>query len=158
MSDTTPPALYAAPNSITSTPDVPNNITDTDTIGHTVGMVDQKAGATTDAKPGLEQAPTMVTAVDGKLMTQNISDSNSTDMPQGAGRRASSDYYMVFNGTATNDAAIVGTAYLTFTVVSNSSYAQGLEECFIFCDKTDGCGAFESSFLGFPVDFGCSVP
>ncbi|KAJ7116073.1 hypothetical protein C8R44DRAFT_928065 [Mycena epipterygia] len=142
ISESIPPALQPAQNSTTSTPDVPSNLTDTGTIGQTVGLVDQKAGAPTDATPpGLPQAPTMVTAVDGELVTKNIPDSNSTDVPQGAGRRASSAsaYYLVFNGTATNDAAIEGTAYLTFTVVSNSSYAQGLDECFTFCDETDGC-------------------
>ncbi|KAJ6591484.1 hypothetical protein DFH09DRAFT_1244599 [Mycena vulgaris] len=139
-----PPAQQAtkdSANSSTVTPSnlTPSTLTDTARILQTAGLVDQRAGAPTDAtKPGLLQAPTKLTAVDGQIVLSNITDSNST-APHGPGRRARSDYYLVFNETATKDAAVHGIGYLTFTVVSNASYAQGRAECMDFCDRTPRC-------------------
>ncbi|KAJ7170497.1 hypothetical protein C8R43DRAFT_1085448 [Mycena crocata] len=135
-----PPALQAAQDSANSTLASPNNLTDTDTIVQTAGVVDQKAGAPADdTLPGLPQSPTMLTALDGEIILSSIFDSNSTTLPRGLGKRDLSDYELIFNGSAGPDAAVQGTAYLTFTVVSNASYAQGLAECLDFCDKTIGC-------------------
>jgi hypothetical protein len=108
----------------------------------TANIVDQKAGAPTDGTPpGLPQAATMLTALDGKLMVGKISPSNSSSEASGGlARRTLSDYELIFNGTWKNDAAIEGTAYLTYTVVSNASYSQGRDECLQFCDRTTGCG------------------
>ncbi|KAJ7813641.1 hypothetical protein B0H13DRAFT_2141735 [Mycena leptocephala] len=134
-----PPALQAAQDSANSTPDVPSNLTDIATILQTAGVVDQYRGAPTDStRPGLSPPPTMMTALDGKITLSTIPDSNST-APYGAGRRDVSDYELIFDGTATNDAAVQGTAYLTFTLVSNTSFEQGKCECLDFCDKTEGC-------------------
>ncbi|KAJ7446718.1 hypothetical protein FB451DRAFT_1537022 [Mycena latifolia] len=131
-----PPALQVSQNSTNSTIDRLSNLTDIDKIVQTAGVVEQKAGAPNDdTPPGLPQALTMLTALDGEIVASNISDLNSTDVPHGAGRR----YDLVFNGTATNDGAVQGTAYLTFAVVSNASYTQGVAECLNFCDRTAGC-------------------
>ncbi|KAJ6581601.1 hypothetical protein B0H19DRAFT_513678 [Mycena capillaripes] len=135
-----PPAQQAAQDSANSTPDVPSNLTDIPKIVQTVGVVDQKEGAPLDSThPGAPQAPTMLTALDGQIMLNSIPDSNSTDVPQGAGRRALSDYELIFSGTGKNDAAVQGTAYLTWTLVSNTSYGQGTADCLYFCDSTPGC-------------------
>ncbi|KAJ7043695.1 hypothetical protein C8F04DRAFT_727388 [Mycena alexandri] len=114
------------------------NLTDVATIIRTVTLVDQKSGAPADdTPPGLPQAPTMLTALDGEIIVSAVDGLNSTDT--GPGRRSASDYGLVFNGTEANDAAIQGTAYLTYTLVSNNSAAQGLDECLDFCDNTPGC-------------------
>ncbi|KAJ7504310.1 hypothetical protein B0H11DRAFT_511054 [Mycena galericulata] len=154
---TLPPALQAAQNPAKGVVDYfSGNSTDITTIVQTAKVVDQRAGAPTDGtSPGLPQAPTKLTALDGLIMSSNISDSNSTGALSGAGRRAFSDYTLVFDGTERNDAAIQATGYLTFTVVSNASYAQGLAECFAFCDSTPGCVfvnqyyEFNNTFLNF---------
>ncbi|KAF7356530.1 Fruit-body specific protein a [Mycena venus] len=122
--------------------DVPGNLTDASTIVDTARAIDQIRGAPTDVSdtpPGRPQAPTMVTALDGVIMLSNISNSNSTNVPNGVGRRDSSDYELVFEGVVEKDAPIEGTAYLTYTLVSNSSYEDGLAECLDFCTNTDGC-------------------
>jgi hypothetical protein len=142
-----PPALQAAQDSANLTA-IPTKLTDTNTIVHTAGVVDQKAGAPADGTPpGLPQAPTMLTALDGEIMVSNISGSGSTGASHGAGRRAAANYELAFNGTTTDDAAVQGTAYLTFTVVSNASYTQGISECLNFCDRTPGCGVLEPSIM-----------
>ncbi|KAJ7879909.1 hypothetical protein B0H14DRAFT_3769661 [Mycena olivaceomarginata] len=115
-----PPALKAAQESANNTLDIPteSTLTDTTTIVDTARMVNQTGGAPIDdTPPGQPQASTMVTC---------------------SRRRDLSDYELVFDGTP-NDAAIVGTAYLTYTLVSNSSREQGTAECLDFCTKTDGC-------------------
>ncbi|KAJ7224174.1 hypothetical protein GGX14DRAFT_424590 [Mycena pura] len=139
-----PPALQAAQGSATSALVLPSDFTDTDTIHQTAMLVDQKAGAPADnTPPGLPQAPTMVTAQDGEIVVGEVSDSNSVRTLRHAGRRAVSDYEMIFNGTTTfdgkADAAVEGTAYLTYTIVTNASYTQGKSECLDFCDKSAGC-------------------
>ncbi|KAJ7782055.1 hypothetical protein DFH07DRAFT_901039 [Mycena maculata] len=140
---TLPPASQAAQDSASGTSDLPSNSTDTASIVQTAQMVNQKSGATDGTPPDLPQDPTQVTAVDGLIMVSNISNSNSTDVPvHRAGKRAPSDYALVFNGNNTYDAAVQGTAYLTYTLVSNASYAEGLAESFTFCDNTPGCVFF----------------
>ncbi|KAJ7180740.1 hypothetical protein C8R46DRAFT_1211047 [Mycena filopes] len=138
------PALQAAQDSANTTgyPNAPTtNLTDGSTILKTVGLVDQKCGAPTDdTPPGLPQAPTMLTALDGELLFSTIDGSNSTASSggqDGPGRR--SEYEMVFSGTG-NDSAVQGTAFLTFFLVDNStSYSQSLQQCFDFCDDTPNC-------------------
>ncbi|KAJ6619847.1 hypothetical protein B0H10DRAFT_2163697 [Mycena sp. CBHHK59/15] len=135
-----PPALQASLDSANITIGVLSNLTDADTIVQTARVVNQKSGAPTDGTPpGLPQTPTMLTALDGMLMVSNISASNSTETPHSIGGRVLSNYDLVFNGTESRDAAIEGTAYLTYTVVSNASYSQGRDECLQFCDMTVGC-------------------
>ncbi|KAJ7759227.1 hypothetical protein B0H16DRAFT_1819759 [Mycena metata] len=139
------PALQAAQDSAsanTTATDAPTtdaqNLTDVATIVRTVTLVDQKSGVpANDTPPGLPQAPTMLTVLDGEIMVSAVDVSNSTDA--GPRRRAASDYELLFNGTEANDTAIHGTAYLTYTLVSNASYAQGLDECEAFCENTEGC-------------------
>ena len=57
-------------------------------------------------------------------------------------KRLTSGYEQVFAGTGTGpndrDASIEGTAYLTYTVVDNSTY--NVQQCLDFCDRVDGCG------------------
>ncbi|KAK7025236.1 fruit-body specific protein a, partial [Favolaschia claudopus] len=118
---------------------LPSSLTDTATIVNTANIVDQVRGAPTDGTPpGLPQASTMITALDGELGLSNISTAGSA--PNGSRRRDLSDgYEQVFEGTPDNDAPIVGTAYLTYILVSNSSYEQGRSECLAHCSNTDGC-------------------
>ncbi|KAJ7091424.1 hypothetical protein B0H15DRAFT_883757 [Mycena belliarum] len=157
---TLPPALQAAQDSANGTVAIPSILTDTSKIIETVGVINQKAGAPSDGTlPGLPQAPTVLTALDGEITVSKVPDANSTtDAPHGAGRRGVSDYKLVFYGTATHDAAVEGTAYLTFNVVTNSSYSMGLAECLTFCDRTTGC-VFVNLYYEFNnplLDFGFS--
>ncbi|KAF7370532.1 Fruit-body specific protein a [Mycena sanguinolenta] len=134
-----PPALnYADQQSTSNTLGIPSsNLTD---VFDTAKVINQTGGAPADdTPPGLPPASTMATAIDGEIGLSNISDSNLDVLHVGAGRRDSSDYELVFAGTADNDAPIQGTAYLTYTLVSNSSYKQGTAECLDFCTQTDGC-------------------
>ncbi|KAJ6518882.1 hypothetical protein C8R45DRAFT_1048064 [Mycena sanguinolenta] len=133
-----PPALnYAAQDSASNALDIPSsNLTD---VFDTARVINQTGGAPTDdTPPGLPPASTMVTALDGEIGLSNIPDSNP-NAPHGAVRRDSPDYDLVFTGTPDNDAPIQGTAYLTYTLVSNSSYEEGTAECLDFCTQTDGC-------------------
>ncbi|KAJ7654438.1 hypothetical protein DFH06DRAFT_514629 [Mycena polygramma] len=111
----------------TGTTNGQSDMTDMDAIVQMAAMVDQRGGA--DGTPGSSAAPTMlVTTVDGETVLINIPDANSTETQLGAG----SGYRLVFNGTVP-DAAINGTAYLTWNNVSTTS------ECLAYCDATGGC-------------------
>ncbi|KAJ7255521.1 hypothetical protein B0H12DRAFT_1233119 [Mycena haematopus] len=133
-----PPALnYAVQEPANNTLDIPNNLTD---VFDTAKVINQaRCAPADDTPPGLPPASTMVTALDGEIMLNNISDSSSIDLLHAARRRDFFDYELVFAGTADNDAPVQGTAYLTYTLVSNSSYDQGKTECLDFCTKTEGC-------------------
>ncbi|KAF8154947.1 hypothetical protein B0H34DRAFT_676632 [Crassisporium funariophilum] len=118
--------------------------TDASTIVSTIGIVEQKSGPPVDAAPNQPIADTVVTAVDGQLTAAG---SNSTTTRRaltrkaGSSRRSSDDYELVFSGTGTGpkdrDASIQGTAYLTYSLVSNATY--DVDDCLAFCDRVETC-------------------
>lgn len=152
-----PPSLKGAIYTDAGALDTSGSTTDAETIVSTVNAVDQKAGATDDAPPNQPVPDTVVTAVDGVVIA---SASNSTRralagrapllnrtpgrFARAAEKRSSSDYEQVFAGTGTSltdrDGSIEGTAYLTYTVVDNSTY--NVDACLAFCDRVPGCGKF----------------
>jgi hypothetical protein len=138
-----PPGSKGVWNDPGNTLDLSGTTTDTDTIVSTAKIVDQKGGATGD--PDQPIPSTAVTAVDGQLTPDGTSGSTSTSRRRSTGisRRAPSDYELVFSGTGTGpndrDASIEGTAYLTFTLVDNSTY--NVDACLAFCDSVQYCGS-----------------
>lgn len=157
-----PPALKGAIVANTGALDASDTTTDTETIISTVNAVDQKAGATDDTPPNQTPPDTVVTATDGVVVD---SASNSTRralagrapllnrtpgrFSRAVEKRASSNYEQVFAGSGTpadrdRDGSIQGTAYLTYTVVDNSTY--NVDACLAFCDRVPGCGRSSISF------------
>ncbi|CAK5283109.1 unnamed protein product [Mycena citricolor] len=149
------PALQGANDTSTplNPPDVPSNFTDADLIANTAGVVSQKTGAPSDSTPpDLAQAPTKLTAYDGTLFVSYIA-SDPVDVAA-TGNGGLDNYVILFDGrpdgnssakaeNIAEDAAIVGTAYLTYKLVSNDSYIDhGMPECAAFCDSTPGCVFF----------------
>ena len=118
-------------------------MTDTESIVATAKNVDQKSGAAVDTPPNQPVADTTVTAVDGSLTTAGSSgDSSSRRSFSKRSTRRSPNYELVFSGTGTDpddrDAAIEGTAYLTYSLVSNATY--DVEDCLAKCDEVETCG------------------
>ena len=145
-----PPALQGKPASTANQLDLSGTTTDSSNIASTANVVNQKAGATTDAPPGQAPNATVVTAQDGQLtgagslrrraIPGSFNKRNFDDQDSLAKRH--SGYTEVFTGTGTNpsdrDAAVEGTAYLTYTLVPNSTY--NVDACLSFCDSVDTCG------------------
>jgi len=136
------PASKAITDTLGGPLDTNGTTTDTDTIVNTVSQVDQKSGATGDAPPNQPPPPVLVTAVDGVLTNQTVDSVASTSTRRGLVQRSASDYEQLFAGTGTGpndrDGSIEGTAYLTYTVVDNSTYS--VQQCLDFCDRVEGCG------------------
>ncbi|KAF9059096.1 hypothetical protein BDP27DRAFT_1431856 [Rhodocollybia butyracea] len=130
-----PPALQGVPATIDSPPDFNGSTTDTSSIVSTALQVNQKGGATGDAPPDEPASSTTVTAVDGDLVNATVPTVTASRRDVAAdahlSRRNNSNYDLVFWGTGTGpndrDAAIEGTAYLTYTVVSNATY--DIDDC-----------------------------
>ncbi|KAG6865898.1 hypothetical protein C0991_010731 [Blastosporella zonata] len=119
--------------------------TDTAHIADTLGRVSQKGGPAPDELPNSPVPNTVVTALDGKLSTVAIAPaarsvwSRRSDSlkPRASNhvnfwaKRTNSGYSQVFDGTGTQpqdrDGSIEGTAYLTYTVVSNATY--NVDDC-----------------------------
>jgi hypothetical protein len=146
-----PPATPRAPSSLLANKlDTSKSLTDSQKILSTVKIVDQKRGANDDSVPGLPVSKTLVTAIDGKL-TKAGSKSNVESPTDNTTvfKRAHSTYDQVFAGTGTGlgdrDGAIMGTAYLTYTVVSNSTY--NVDACLDFCDSVSGCGVSQTPYF-----------
>lgn len=128
--------------------------TDGDTIAATVAQVDQKSGATDSAPPSSDVPETVITAVDGSITDAGTSGtalldtlhSDAADSSLSTGsvlrKRLLPGYEQVFAGTGTGptdrDGSIQGTAYLTYTVVSNATY--NVDACLAFCSGVSGCG------------------
>ena len=67
-------------------------------------------------------------------------------------KRDYSDYTQVFTGTGTGpsdrDGSIQGTAYLTFTLIPNTTtYEVATDACQNYCDGIETCGKFLSGVL-----------
>lgn len=130
--------------------DPSSSTTDSDLIASTAQNVDQTATVDSTAPPNQPVPETTVTAVDGDVAANATANSRrSLSAPeswiprQNKGNvalmsRANSDYVQVF-GPATSgpDASIQGTAYLTYKLVSNSTY--NVDQCLSFCTAVPGC-------------------
>ncbi|THV02794.1 hypothetical protein K435DRAFT_827325 [Dendrothele bispora CBS 962.96] len=136
------PAFGGIPASIAGTVDHNESLTDSSVIISTAHVVDQKGGATEDFPPNLPPPPVRVTALDGDLTNITLETMTLAGKRQTSStRRFATDYVNLFNGTGTGpsdrDGSIEGTAYLTYTVVDNSTY--NIEACLDFCDQVEQC-------------------
>ncbi|KAF5371852.1 hypothetical protein D9615_009543 [Tricholomella constricta] len=128
--------------------------TDEAHIARTLALMDQKRGVVDGALPDHPVANTMVTALDGKLSNIVIASTRrsawsrrdprrdrSTQHRRHVAKHTSSGYTQVFAGTGTGhkdrDGSIEGTAYLTYSLVSNSTY--NVDACLASCDRVAGC-------------------
>ena len=141
------PALGGIPASIANVLNPDDSVTDAWSIMSTAAMVEQKGGADDSAIPNKPVSDTVVTAIDGRLVPTG--DQNQTLARRGARMRAKGkyvardlDYTQIFAGMGTapsdRDAAVEGTAYLTYTLVPNATYNVGA--CLDYCDLTEYCG------------------
>jgi hypothetical protein len=140
-------------------PDLSNTATtDDSTIADTAQNVDQKSGPGPNDPPNLPPANTTVTAIDGQLVDNVPVNSTTTrrrrEIPGRFARamKRNSGYEQVFSGTGTGpsdrDGSIQGTAYLTYTLVSNTTtYDVATDACQNFCDGIETCGKFFSGIL-----------
>ena len=144
------PTVANPPKSATSgvAVDLSGTTTDESTIADTISAVEQKVSTPPDAEPDHPSADTVVSAVDGNLtgadlvnVTTIADDGSASDS---VSRRSVSrdSFHEVFAGTGTGnddrDCAIEGTAYLTYKLVSNSTY--NVDDCLDYCAGVDGCG------------------
>ena len=152
--DIVAPALGGMPESIANILNPDDSVTDASIIVSTVAIVEQKGGADDSTPPNKPVSDTVVTAIDGRLVSSD--DQNQTLARRGAGMwekgkyaaRNRIDYTQIFAGTGTapsdRDAAIEGTAYLTYTLVPNATY--NVDACLDYCDVTEYCGTSCSDF------------
>ncbi|KAJ7509556.1 hypothetical protein B0H11DRAFT_1252171 [Mycena galericulata] len=138
----TPPGQQGLPNQPADSTTSPT--TDSDSIVQTVGQVNQKTSGAADAPPNAAVPPTTVTALDGTVTNTTIAGASTSttrrDIDIGRfGKRQAGQYVEIFSPLAAgvHDASIEGTAYLTYTVVSNATY--NIADCLAFCDTVDGC-------------------
>lgn len=120
--------------------------TDSATIASAALAVNQKGGAT--GAPNQPVSNVAVTGSDGVIYTKKQTVSTASveslrrDVDQPL-RRSTSDYNQVFAGngassSSPHDASIEGTAYLTYTVINNSTY--NVATCLDFCSSISTCG------------------
>ncbi|KAF7308465.1 hypothetical protein HMN09_00695400 [Mycena chlorophos] len=116
------------------------SFTDVSSIFDTANIVQQKQGAPSNSPPTGQVAATTVTAVDGQLVNATVPNIGSRAYASRA-RRSADDYEMLFEGAPAGqaDAAVFGTAFLTWALVPNDTYASGLDACMDECDSTNGC-------------------
>jgi hypothetical protein len=157
-SDIVPPGQQGAFNqAITQSSDGPT--TDADLIAQTVGQVNQKAGAPDDEAPDADIPPTQVTAIDGALTSSTVADVTGSSSAHrrrprhyfGRFDRRQSGFEEIFEGLPANqhDASIEGTAYLTYTLVPNSTY--NVDACLAWAATIDGCGMSTSCLIRLEV-------
>ena len=129
--------------------DINGTVTDTDNIVSTAHNVDQKSGSDVDTPPNQPVANTTLTAVDGTLTTDGDDGSSRrrrsfSDSERLTSRDWTSNYELVFSGTGSGlwdrDAAVEGTAYLTYSLVSNATY--NVDDCLKKCDEEEMCGKY----------------
>ncbi|KAH6883641.1 hypothetical protein BKA70DRAFT_1377997 [Coprinopsis sp. MPI-PUGE-AT-0042] len=98
--------------------------TDVGTIASLVTTVELKGGPAVDEVPDLPPSDTLILAENGELT--------------GAERDISSNRFITPRSIAKRRyAAVEGSAYLTYTVVSNATY--NVADCLNFCTRVDGC-------------------
>ncbi|KAF8626637.1 hypothetical protein AX15_004777 [Amanita polypyramis BW_CC] len=139
-----PPARKGRPALIANTLNPHDGMTDASKIASTATVVRQKGGASDNTLPNKPVTDTVVTAMDGELTllgspNQSLARRNENVTKGGAHIRT--DYTQIFVGNGTGpsdrDAAIEGTAYLTYTLVPNSTY--NVDVCLDYCNNMDGC-------------------
>ncbi|KAE9403666.1 hypothetical protein BT96DRAFT_964469 [Gymnopus androsaceus JB14] len=127
----------------------------TDTANQVANINETYTGATANTPPNAPAANTTITAVDGNLVNGTVPTSTTRrSLAQTQlSRRNDSNYELAFWGTGTDpedrDASIMGTAYLTYTVVDNSTY--NIDDCLAFCDSVPGCVYYE--YNNYLLDF-----
>ncbi|KAJ7224730.1 hypothetical protein B0H12DRAFT_1149927 [Mycena haematopus] len=131
-----PPGNQGASYQVPDGPAAPTP--NTTLILQTANQVDQKSGAPVDAPPNLAVPPTMVTAMDGNIVNATIPTASSSKRRRDIEQRQSG-FQNLFQGlpAGQHDAAIEGTAYLTYTVVNNATY--NVEACTDWCNTVQGC-------------------
>ncbi|KAJ7853275.1 hypothetical protein B0H14DRAFT_2580436 [Mycena olivaceomarginata] len=133
-----PPGHQGLPNQPVD--DVPAPKPDNNLIAQTVGQVDQKAAPPVDAPPNADVPPTSVTTVDGTIANATIAEASAARR-RDVGRfgKRLSRFEKVFDGkpAGQHDTSIEGTAYLTYTVVPNSTY--NVQACLDWAATIDGC-------------------
>ncbi|KAF7290332.1 hypothetical protein HMN09_01291200 [Mycena chlorophos] len=153
-----PPGHQGALNQTVNVSENDTPTTDNESIVNTIGQVNQKSGAATHSTPpSAPVPPTTVTALDSSLTNTTLTDVASNSTAPSSRRRRSrpakrfadddllpakrqqSSYTQVFSGLApgVHDASIEGTAYLTYTVVPNSTY--NVDACLDWCDTVEDC-------------------
>lgn len=157
--DIVSPAQSGIPDLLQNIP-IPAPTTESQKIEHTVPLVDQKAGANGDALPNHPVAETIITAVDGQVVGSgtrlSIPKMDARPMSDIA-KHNNSGYYQMFSGTGTRpsdrDGSIEGTGYLTYTVVSNTTY--NVDACLDFCSSVEGCvfANLYSEYNNYLLDF-----
>ncbi|KAG5635907.1 hypothetical protein H0H81_009688 [Sphagnurus paluster] len=122
-------------------------MTDHERIHDTAHLVNQKSGPKHDTMPNLPVPETSVTALDGELTSKKVSEVTGL---QPSSKRDVVTYQEIFSGSGTGltdrDGSIEGTAYLTYTVVSNATY--NVQACLDFCTSVNGC-VFANLFYEF---------
>lgn len=153
--DVVPPASQGVPNSSDGVQNLNGTYTDFASIVTSIDNVSQQSGAGDTAPPDQPVPGTTVTSIDGQPVDISVSSfANTTTPSRRAVKKRVEDEYgyeEVFGGTGyaglsgITDASIEGTAYLTYTVVPNSTY--NVEECLRFCTSVPGCGMSISSIV-----------
>ncbi|TFK19518.1 hypothetical protein FA15DRAFT_682923 [Coprinopsis marcescibilis] len=141
-SKVTSPSAHGTPHSIEGSHPDDGRTTDSGAIAEAARTVDQKSGPGVDELANQPVPETVTILVDGQ--TTGRKGGPRRNRP-GRGRRvqvrAPGDYVEVFPGTGTGptdrDASVSGTAYLTYTLVSNATY--NIDACLNFCDTVTGC-------------------
>lgn len=141
-----PEAVLASSGATPADPS--SSVTDSSLIASTAQNVDQTSSVPSNTPPSQSVASTTVTATDGDIAS-NATASRRSLAPESwiprqnkgnvvLASRSNADYVQVF-GPATNgpDASIQGTAYLTYRLVSNSTY--NIDACLNACSSTAGC-------------------
>jgi hypothetical protein len=112
-------------------------MTDSATIFNAVKGINQKKAAPVNVPPNQPVPATSVTLVDGVPKNEPVASVSSRDLV----KRQYPGYDEVFTGSGTGptdrDASIQGTAYLTYTVVSNATY--DVTDCLSYCDSVADC-------------------
>ena len=140
-----PPTPNGAPTTFGNALKLNGTETDTQIIDSTVLSVNQKGGANDNSPPNRPVTETTVTAVDGQVLT-NQTTVSSAPSTLGSFQNTSTvtkrqdSGYEVFTGSVSGpDGSIEGTAYLTYTVLPNSTY--DINGRLSFCDSVDQCGS-----------------